>query len=304
MSIAARKVEIGKSEIETEVQVQKGDIALCFLIQRSNRSMRVIDFRSGPQAKKAEIVQEVAHEQGIERVFTVVEREESATWTRMGFEREGVIPGFYKRSDGHLLGMKLEQRIPAESGTRIKLSAAAVESGAGDRGERAFQAAKKMAKAKAPEQLPRVKVATARPQDIDKALETAARQGRELTSFESFGRGTERQYSLCTARGGFSLLVGVELQACFDNAWIEMLVAPRGDKEVWLTVSGLEQVVADLTKQGLVSTFAVSPVESVELAAALLAAGFRRTGRLVDHLVVRGARSDAFLWSRKLTDPT
>lgn len=287
-----------------EVQVQRGDIALCFLINRSSRSMRVIDFRAGSQPRKAETVIEVAEREGIDRVYTVVEREEATTWARMGFEKEAVLPGFYKRSDGHVLGMAVESRHEQESGTRIRVrSDASDKENPNDRGERAYQAGRKMAKAKVPTELPRVKVAEARPQDVEKALETAIRTGRDLTRFESFGRGTDRASYLCTARGGFALLVGVEIQACFDNACLELLVAPRGDKEMWLTVSGLEQVAALLTAQGLVSAFAISPVDSVELIAALAAAGFRRTGRLANHLVVRGSRTDAFVWSRKLAEP-
>lgn len=285
-----------------EVQVQRGDVALCFLINRTTRSMRVIDFRAGYQPQKAEVVHEVAEQQGIERVFTVVEREEATTWNRMGFEKEGSIPGFYKRSDAYVLGLKLDRREPQESGTRIRVKSVA-DTAVVDRAERAYQAARRFSKTRAPEQLPRVKVLEARPQDVDKAFETAIRTGRDLSKFEPFGRGGVRKSYLCTARGGFSLLVGVEVQSCFDNVWVELLVAPRGDKETWLTVSGIEQVCENLKASGLVSAFAISPVDSVELMAALVAAGFRRTGRLSDHLIVRGTRSDAFLWSRKLAEP-
>ncbi len=286
-----------------EVQVQRGDVALCFLINRSTRSMRVIDFRAGYQPLKAELVHEVAAQQGIDRVFTVVEREEATTWNRMGFEKEGNIPGFYKRSDAYVLGLAVEKREALESGTRIRVKAPSAQEAQIDRAERAYQAARRFSRSRAPEQLPRVKVLEARPQDADKAFEAAIRTGRDLSRFERFGRGGVRRSYLCTARGGFSLLVGVEVQPCFDNVLIELLVAPRGDKETWLTVSGLEQVAELLKKDGLVSAFAISPVDSVELMAALVAAGFRRTGRLADHLIVRDARADAFLWSRKLAEP-
>ncbi len=285
-----------------EVHVQKGDIALCFLINRSMRTMRVIDFRAGYAAQKADIVQEVALREGVERVFTVVEREEATTWNKLGFDKEGTIPGFYKRSDAHVLGMAVDQRGQMESGTRIRVKLPeGTESP--DLAERAYQSARKFSRTFGPGELPKVNVAEAREQDVARAFEVAQRNGRDLSRFEPFGRGGVRRAYLCTARGGFSLLVGLEVQSCFDNAWLEMLVAPRGDKEIGLTVSAIQQVSARLAAEGIVSAFALAPADSVEVMAALNLAGFRKTGRLPGHLALRGTRSDAFLWSRKLSDP-
>lgn len=283
-----------------EVHAQRGDVALCFLMNRSSRTMRVIDFRSGAQPNKADLVREVAEREGIDRVYTVVEREESATWAKMGFEKEGNIPGFYKRSDAYILGLAIDRRVPLESETRIRIKPG---SSAEDAADKAIAAAKRFTKNKAPTELPKVKITPTRPQDEEKAIQVAEKAGRALTNFAPFGRGSEHLSYLCTARGGFSLLVGVEVQPCFDNALLELLVAPRGDKETWLTVSGVEQVCAALEKRGIVSAFSVSPVESVELCSALMAAGFKKTGRMPGHLLVRGERQDAFLWSRKLADP-
>lgn len=304
-SLAEAPEEALDSGQETELQIQRGDIALCFLFQRKNRSMRVIDFRAGPQAQKADIVQEVAEREGVERVFTIVEREEATTWVRAGFEKEGTIPGFYKRSDGYLLGMQVEQRALAESGTRIRIRSSASPAVTPlDRGERAYQAAKKAARGSAEDVRSRVKLALARPQDVLRAQEVAERSGRSLTQFESFGRTVEWNAYLATARGGFSVLIGTEVQLCFDNVWLDFLVAPRGEKEVWLTVAAVQMLMEQLKKQGLVSAFVTSPVESVELMTVLIAAGFRRTGRLGQHLRVGESRADAFLWARKLADPT
>ena len=172
-----------------------------------------------------------------------------------------------------------------------------------DRSERAYAAGRRLVRNKSPETLPKVKVATAREKDINKAVELAERTGRFLTRFEPFGRGAEQSLSLCTARGGFSLLVGVESQPCFDNAYIDLLSAPRGEKEVWLTASALRNLGEQLLSSGIVSAFSITPVASVELTAAMVSAGFRKTGRLEGHMIVQGEPVDAFLWSRKLAEP-
>jgi hypothetical protein len=262
----------------------------------------IVDFRAGTQAHKLDVIREVAEREGMERAFTVVEREESSTWSKLGFAKEGNIPGFYKRSDAYVMGLSLETLQPQQSGTRIRIRSAA-PANVSDRGERAYQAGRRLMRNRAPETMPKVKVAPARDQDIEKAFSNAIKSGRALTGLEAFGRDVEKEHYLCTARGGFSLLVGVESQPCFDNAFIEALCAPRGDKETWLTAASLDLIGKHLIEQGIVSAFAVTPAESVELSAALITAGFRRTGRMEGHVTVQGERVDAFLWSRRLAEP-
>lgn len=303
---AARVLEGVKESAGCEqVTITKGEVSLCLLLNRRTRTMRIIDFRAGPQSNKFDCIREVAAREGIERAYTVVERDESTTWSKMGFEKEGSIPGFYKRSDAYILGMDMETMAPRESGTRIRIRKDVQEEfpAGSDRGERAYQAGRRLLRNRAPESLPKVNVALARQQDHEKAFANAISSGRALTGLEDFGRDVEKTEMLCTARGGFSLLVGVEEQPCFDNAFLEALCAPRGDKETWLTASALRKICDELAAREIVSVFSVSPSESVELSAAWMAAGFRRTGRLPGHLMVHGQRTEAFLWSRRLTDP-
>ena len=285
-----------------QVDVSRGEVSLCLIMNHRTKAMRVIDFRAGSQANKFELLRDAALKYGMERAFTVVEREESTTWGRLGFQKEGSIPGFYKRSDAYILGMDIEPLPAARSGTRIKISGSAPGKSAADRAERAYQASRRFLRG-APDTLPKVNVAPARDQDIDKAFSNAEKMGRTLTGMDQFGRDVQKDLQLCTARGGFSLLVGVEAQPCFDNAFVEALCAPRGDKETWLTAAAFEKICAQLVKEGIVSAFALSPSESVELSAAYLRAGFKRTGLLPNHLRVAGQKADAVLWSRRLADP-
>ena len=66
--------------------------------------MRVIDFRAGPTHAKRLFVLSLAQREGVSKVYTLVERDEVQTWMKLGFAKEGNIPGFYKRSDAFLLG--------------------------------------------------------------------------------------------------------------------------------------------------------------------------------------------------------
>jgi hypothetical protein len=283
-----------------EILFQNDGVSLCLLVNRHASTLRVVDFRSGPNPAKRIFVMSLARREGVERVYTLVERDEVSTWARLGFQREGTIPGFYKRSDAFILGAMVEdfddhQASGVQPIAALEASEPLVE--------RTYAAARRLAKERMDVAMPQVRVQLAREPDVRKAVTTATRARRALTSFEPFGRDVERYAFTCTARGGFSLLVSVESQPCFNNAFLELLTAPRTEKEALLTTSAIRQLCNELLKREIVGCFALSPVDDVELACAFVMNGFRRTGLLRGHLKMGRTRTDAVLWSRKLAQP-
>jgi hypothetical protein len=306
----AAKAWGGQQKAADEIFFQNDAVSLCLLVNRRARTMRVVDFRAGPTAGKRLFVLSLAKREGVEKAYTLVERDEVSTWVKLGFAKEGSIPGFYKRSDAFLLGTLVPPRAPAtslESETRIIAAGPAPATDAGteahDHAERTLVQAKKLAKEVAEKALPIARVTVLREQDVRKPLAVAAKSGRALTGFEPFGRDVERRYFSITARGGFELIASTESQACFGNAFLELLQGPKNDAEKLATLAGLRSLCEKLTAEGVVSTFSLSPSDDVALATAFVANGFRRTGLLQSHLVVRGARKDAIIWSRKLANP-
>jgi hypothetical protein len=99
------------------------------------------------------------------------------------------------------------------------------------------------------------------------------------------------------------LVVSTESQACFGNAFIEVLQAPKGESERLATIASMRALCDRLLAEGVVSTFSLSPSDDVAFATAFVSNGFRRTGLLQGHLLVRGERKDAIIWSRKLANP-
>ena len=67
-------------------------LTLCLLLNRRTRSIRVIDFRAGALPAKRLYIQSVATQENVEKVITLVEKDEVSSWTRVGFVREGTIP--------------------------------------------------------------------------------------------------------------------------------------------------------------------------------------------------------------------
>ncbi len=303
-----------------EVFFQNEAVSLCLLINRRARTMRIIDFRAGPTSAKRLFVLSLAQREGVEMVYTLVERDELATWVKLGFAKEGNIPGFYKRSDAFLLGCTVpppgrakaldgEPIVPVESEMRLA-AAEPVEEGPAPvspsqaRMDRTIVAAKKVAKDLPDKSVPLAKVAMVTEADARKAVAAALRTGRALTAFEPFGRDVERRYFVATARGGFELHGSTESQACFGNAYLELLHGPKNDAEKLATVGALKALCDKLLAEGVVGCFSLAPSDDVALATAFVHNGFRRTGLLLEHLVVGGERKDAIIWSRKLTQPT
>jgi hypothetical protein len=296
-----------------EVFCQNDAVSLCLLVNRRTRTMRVVDFRAGPSNAKRAFVSAFAEREGIRKIFTVVERDEVATWLRLGFTKEGSIPGFYKRSDAFFLGCAAtDVRRPhdapsAQSETRLiaakPASGATATSAAQDLMERTIVTAKRTLRDAGDKSAPQARVTLVPEADARRAAAAAARGGRAITSFEPFGRDVERRYFVVTARGGFELHASVESQACFGNACIELLQGPRTASEKVATSAAVGALSAQLLHEGAVSCFSLAPSDDVGLAAAFLQNGFRRTGLLSEHMIVGSDRKDAIVWSRKLANP-
>ena len=302
-------VPSGGSGVE-EMFVQNDTVSLCLLLNRRTKTMRVIDFRAGPSHAKRLFVLKLATREGIEKVDTLVERDEVSTWVKLGFAKEANIPGFYKRSDAFILGCSvdaasLQQQLPIPIGMEEDDEPPSPEpSAAHDFAEKTLAHAKKHAKELHDRSLPITKVAALKESEVKKTLEKALKAGRALTAFESFGRDVERRYFSLTSRGGFELVASTESQSCFGNAFVELMTGPKTEAERLATVSALRALCDKLLAEGVVSCFAMCPSDDVALSTAFVFNGFRRTGLLQNHVTVGGARKDAIVWSRKLANPT
>jgi len=285
-----------------EVEFHQPGVYLCLLVNHTDRSLRVIDFRAGLSREKRRLIVDFAVEHRIERLFTLVERDEVAAWVRLGFTREGTIPAFYKRSDAHVLGaVTASLRLSHQSGTRPAL-AVRNEAALAAALDAAHQEARRVA-ASWKTGGPSVKVALAGEPEVQRAKAAVKRAEWSPITLESFSRGAETWHYSCTTKGAPGLVVAVESQACFDNALLEVLARPHTEKEGFLMARALNEVLNTLRERGIVSCFAMTPVSNAVLAAVYAKNGFRRTGIMNDHLPVSGGRETAFLWTRKLAQP-
>ncbi|AUX20562.1 hypothetical protein SOCEGT47_010340 [Sorangium cellulosum] len=290
-----------------ELLFRNDTVSLCLLVNRRHRTLRIIDFRAGPTPSKRDFVLATAKREGVEKIFTLVERDEVSTWTRLGFTREGSIPGFYKRSDAWILGAVVSQ-ISAhlrdaghgedDEGGEDRASSPSVLLA-----ERTIARARRLLRESEGRPLPAIKIAPASGAELRRAVVAVQRAGRALTGFEPFGRDAVRTGYALSARGGFCLHAAWEMQSCFGNSFLEILTSPRDESERLATTAAIGALCDRLVEERAVSTFTFAPADDHELCAALLANGFRRSAVLARHLVVGRSRKDAILWAKKLVAP-
>lgn len=265
---------------------------LCLLLNRRTKQIRVIDFRAGALPAKRLFIQSVAQREGVEKVILLVEKDEVSSWTRVGFVREGTVPGFYKRSDGHLVGCVIGHKTASvEAGEAAQRLA-----------DKTINAAKKIAG-----DFDEVKGVTVKPSTEKAALSARDSLWRKTDgtygSFDPFGREAARLYIEVTSKKIKPNYLSAEYQDCFGHSLIEILRRPKGTPELAAAVAGLRGIEEDLKRREIVSAFAFAPVDDIELSAVFLASGYRKTGLLARGVLCEGKRSDAILWTRKLADP-
>lgn len=278
--------------IVEELHFKSDSAFLCLLLNRRTGFIRVIDFRSGALPAKRLFIQSVAKREGVHKVITLVEKDEVSSWTRVGFVREGTIPGFYKRSDGHLCGCLINERTAS-----IEVS----DEGS-KQAERTVNHGKRNAK-DVPDDLSMVSVKQTEDVTALRARDETWKRGKGLNPFDDFGRDAKRVFIEAQAKRGKVNYLSAEFQDCFGHSLVEILRPPADDLDVLAVTAGLRNVADSLTDRGIVSAFGFAPSDDIGLATAYCAAGFRKTGLLAGGIAVGDERRDAILWTRKLVNP-
>lgn len=266
---------------------------LCLIHNKRSKFVRVIDFRAGALPAKRLYIQSIGKKEGIEKVITLVEKDEVSSWVKVGFSREGTIPGFYKRSDGHLCGCVIGDNLPDsanEASTRLA--------------DRTINQAKKIAK-----DLPKKRIKGASSVEMEESEALEARDeawvdrdhgdGELLSAFDTFGRDASRHYWQTSYKKTEPNFVSAEYQDCFSHSLIEVLRRPETEDDKRALLQTIRDVGEWLDGRGIVSGFLFVASDDVDTAAVLLAAGFRKTGLLAAAIKAEEGRKDAILWTQK-----
>ena len=98
----AKAANIGYQPLVERI-IRNEDIFCSLLFDYANRTLRVVDFRGGNFQSKHVYLESVLMKEGMRKIFTLIERDDMNGWQRVGYHREGSIPGYYKRSDAYVM---------------------------------------------------------------------------------------------------------------------------------------------------------------------------------------------------------
>lgn len=291
-------------------RVVRNDHVYCSLLfDRQSNTLRVVDFFGGNFGIKQRYLESVRSTEGVRKVFTLIEHSEVAGWRQVGFHREGTVPGYYKRSDAHIMSRIYDDGFEngpdkSELKRREELLAQVTAAGEGLAALRPGPIRSELADRS--EALAAIKAELTRLRTKPAAgtalrPRPAPRGGAPL--FGPFGRNAERYYWIADHRRTRERNVyGVEYQGCFGNAKIDMYFTPTTRAGRSLACLGLRDFVDWLVGIGAVAVFALVRADDPAQNAIYAAAGFKNGGWLRRQLVRNGDPVDQVLWTRKSTD--
>ncbi len=278
-----------------EIHHRSEQVYVCLVVNRRHRSARIVDFLAGNFPQKQAAIQRIASREGIQRVYTLVEREESTGWAKVGYAREGSIPGYYKRSDAYVMG-HLIHNPPRTNADGVLLAPVADV----NKAEKALNAAKKLKEEISPRT---VKTQMMSEQEIaDLRASAKGKKGFAAIDDRFLRSGSRIHLAARDSKGAAKSgeqIVSAEVQECFGNAYLQIAASPTSEMDARVLAGALNNLVDQLKAKEVASAFAFTPVGDLLTNAALLSAGFRKTGLLAQHLIADDKRCDTILWTRK-----
>lgn len=274
-----------KDEPVEEIYYRKGDIDFCFLLNRRHHNLRVFDYRVGNYQQKRDFFDRIARAEGLRKVFTVVEKQDSKSWRSVGFSREGAIPGYFRTADAYIMS-----RVYTEDGDPIQGGAPKLQG--------PTLSTKKEKEAPTKPRGMNIEVVT------DQNRLAGITEGLALDAvYAPFRRGTfHPDVALHGKMGKREIWVGAETDSSFGHAKIDLL-SPPTDKEPDLAAVKFcaRALLDELVKMDTASVFALCPVDYAPTNQAFADLGFKVTARLTDH-VTRGENFvGLLLWHRRLS---
>jgi hypothetical protein len=298
--------------------VRNDDIFCSLLFDHANGAMRIVDFRGGNFQTKHTFLERVLINEGMRKIFTLIERDDMNGWQRVGYIREGTIPGYYKRSDAYIMSRiydadwsgvdaveesplrkafladvkNLSKEFVAAKGSGLKIDQV-------DEGE-ALQLVNEELSRQVIQERKAAKEAKKGQAQARKSPAVPERQGDDPI-FPQFSREIESYYVVAQNRRTRQLnLFGAEYQDCFGNAKVDVFFTPATKAERSLALAGMNAFVDWLTEVGAVALFALVPSTNLEISSLFSSAGFRNSGWLSRQLVTADGIVDLVLWTRKL----
>jgi hypothetical protein len=283
----AARVELADQKPVEEHYYRRGDIDFCFLLNRRHANLRVFDYRVGNYQQKRDFFDRIARAEGLRKVFTVVEKQDSKSWRSVGFSREGAIPGYFRTADAYIMS-----RVYTEDGDPIQ------------------GGAPKLVTTPAPTPAS-VKEKDVNPQkprgfshEITTDLGRIDRATEELAASAIYA--PFRRAPLCADLavvgkiGRKEYWVTAETDSSFGHAKIDLLTAPEKDTDLPVLAYTMKLLFDELTKLETASLFSIVAADVALTNQTFAEMGFKVTARLTDHVTKGDELVGAHIWHRRL----
>jgi hypothetical protein len=303
--------------------VRNEDIFCSLLFDYTNRTLRVVDFRGGNFQSKHAFLEGVLIKEGMRKIFTLIERDDMTGWQRVGYHREGSIPGYYKRSDAYIMSRIYDADFDAKYQQGEDLSDS----------KGALTDIKAVGKKLTESKDPNIKVDPISEMEVIQIIdeESARRETKpakgaakakkisikpkkagtaELLEeepqldgliFPQFSREVDYFHFLIqNKRTKQTNVLSTEYQDCFGNAKVHFCLPIDSKADQNLAKIGLQQAIDQMLDMGAVSIFATVPAGDAKANEVYAGTGFRNSGWMSRQLLMPEGPLDVILWTRKL----
>ncbi len=262
---------------------RRGDIDFCFLLNRNHHNLRVFDYRVGNYQQKRDFFDRIARTEGLKKVFTVVEKQDSKSWRSVGFSREGAIPGYFRTADAYIMS-----RVYTDAGDPIQGGAP---------------------KLNAP-QVTAKKTEPAKPRGLNVELVEDTERLRKL----AVQLGTNALYApfrrqvfnpdvaLHGRVGKKDFWIGAETDSSFGHAKVDFMTPPLKEVDEPLFEYLLKALLDELRSRETASVFALCAADWKLSSQIYGNLGFKVTARLTDHITRPEGFVGVQLWHRRIAN--
>jgi len=266
-----------------EIYYRKGDIDFCFLLNRRHHNLRVFDYRVGNYQQKRDFFDRIARAEGLRKVFTVVEKQDSKSWRSVGFSREGAIPGYFRTADAYIMS-----RVYTEDGDPIQGGAPKLHGPTINHrdAETAKPRGLTVEVVKDPERLKAMTETLALP-----TVYAPFRRGMFHPDVAVHGKVGKRDF-----------WVGAETDSSFGHAKVDILTVPEKEADLPIAEFCTQHLLEELVRMETASVFGVCPVDNAPTNQVLSNLGFKVTARLTDHVTRGESFVGVQLWHRRLAN--
>jgi hypothetical protein len=251
------------------------------LLNRKHHNLRVFDYRVGNYQQKRDFFDRIARAEGLRKVFTVVEKQDSKSWRSVGFSREGAIPGYFRTADAYIMS-----RVYTDEGDPIQGGAP---------------------KLNAPQVTPK-KTDPVKPRGLSLELVDDAARLTKLAGdlgdnalYAPFRRTVfNPDIALHGRQGKKEYWIGAETDSSFGHAKVDMMTPPAKDTDVPLFEYMLKSLLDELRARETASVFALCAADWALSGQVYGNLGFKVTAQLTDHITRPEGFIGAQLWHRRI----